>query len=314
MSPNVLIIEAHADIYAAQLHAMFPDLTVVQARDLSELPHDLSGFDALLAFGIIITDDTIRRLSALRWIQSLATGVDHFLRCPSLRPQVLLTSARGIHGLPMRETVVYLMMGASRQVVRQAAAQNAGIWDRQFWNLLAGKTAVVCGIGVVGEAVGQLLKAFGMRVVGVTRTSRAVTGFDELTSTDHLADIAAQADFLINILPASPQNEKIFDDAVFGAMKRSAYFINAGRGQTVDEPALIDCLRAGRIAGAGLDVFEAEPLPPDSPFWTLPNVFITPHIGGYVVEYEELVMPLVIDNMRHFLAGRPQDMRNIVKR
>jgi len=101
---------------------------------------------------------------------------------------------------------------------------------------------------------------------------------------------------------------------VFGAMKGSAYYISAGRGQTVDEGALATALREGHIAGAGFDVFETEPLPPDSPFWGLPNVFITPHVGGYIVEYEDLIMPLVIDNMRAFLAGRPAEMQNIVAR
>ena len=97
-------------------------------------------------------------------------------------------------------------------------------------------------------------------------------------------------------------------------MKPTAYYINAGRGQTVDEAALIEALRERRIAGAGLDVFQTEPLPADSPFWDLPNVFITPHVGGYIIEYEELIMPLIVDNMRLFLAGRQGEMHNIVPR
>lgn len=97
-------------------------------------------------------------------------------------------------------------------------------------------------------------------------------------------------------------------------MKPSAYYISAGRGQTVDETALITALRERRIAGAAFDVFAAEPLPPESPFWTLPNVFITPHVGGYVVEYEDFIMPLIVDNMRLFLAGQTDEMANIVTR
>jgi D-2-hydroxyacid dehydrogenase (NADP+) len=105
----------------------------------------------------------------------------------------------------------------------------------------------------------------------------------------------------------------LFDRAVFAAMKPTTYYISAGRGQTVDEPALIAALRERRIAGAGLDVFQTEPLPADSPFWNLPNVFITPHLGGYTIEYEDLIMPLIVDNMRMFVAGRHSEMRNIVK-
>jgi phosphoglycerate dehydrogenase-like enzyme len=135
-----------------------------------------------------------------------------------------------------------------------------------------------------------------------------------MVPTSRLAEAAGEADFLINVLPASPQNIGRFDAVVFGAMKPSAYFVNVGRGETVDEAALLAVLREQRIAGAGLDVFRHEPLPPDSPFWDLSNVVITPHIGGYVPEYEHYVMPIVIDNMRQFLAGRPDQMRNLVRR
>ncbi len=170
----------------------------------------------------------------------------------------------------------------------------------------------VVGVGVVGIAIGQLLKAFGMHVVGVTRTPRAVEGFDEMVPTDRLHEAVRDADFLINVLPANADNALLFDRALFAAMKPSAYYISAGRGQTVDEAALMTALREGWIAGAGLDVFQTEPLPADSPFWELPNVFVTPHLGGYTSEYEDLIMPLIIENMRRFLAGRHDEMRNIV--
>ncbi|HEY2533814.1 MAG TPA: NAD(P)-dependent oxidoreductase [Xanthobacteraceae bacterium] len=132
--------------------------------------------------------------------------------------------------------------------------------------------------------------------------------------TSRLVDAARSADYLINILPASAENFAIFDARVFSAMKPSAYFISAGRGQTVDEAALLGVLHNRQIGGAGLDVFQSEPLAVASPFWDLPNVFITPHVGGYIVEYEDLIMPLIIDNMRLFLAGRQSEMHNIVGR
>ncbi len=116
------------------------------------------------------------------------------------------------------------------------------------------------------------------------------------------------------MLPASADNTAIFDGTVFSAMKPSAYYISAGRGQTVDEAALVEALRKRRIAGAGLDVFQTEPLPADSPFWQLPNVFITPHVGGYIIEYEDFILPLIVDNMRLFLAGRQSEMHNVVAR
>ena len=314
MNPKILILDGNAEIYRDRLRAEFPTLQFVLAHGLSALPQDLSDVDVLISFGIELKDDFFRDARQLKWVQCLATGIDHLLRMPSLRPEVLVTSGRGIHGAPMRETVVYLMMGVSRGVARLVDDQRAHVWDRRFWHLLYGKTAVIVGVGIVGIAIGRLLKAFGMEVIGLTRTPRAVEGFDEMMPTEQLQEAAGRADFLINILPANADNALLFDREVFAAMKPTACYISAGRGQTVDEAALITALRERRIAGAGLDVFQTEPLPADSPFWDLPNVFITPHLGGYTSEYEDLIMPLVMENMRAFLAGRPGEMRNIVKR
>jgi D-2-hydroxyacid dehydrogenase (NADP+) len=311
---KVLIIDIHAEIYRDRLAAEFPDLEFALCRSAAEATADLSDIDVLICFGIAVDDSILKRASRLQWIQSLATGVDHFLRCPSLRPEVLITSGRGIHGVPMREEVVYLMMAVSRDAVRAVEDKKARHWERRLWSTLSGKTAVIVGIGVIGIAIGELLKALGMNVVGVTRTPRAVAGFDDMMPTGKLVEAARRADYLINVLPAEPQNIGLFNAAVFAAMKPSAYYINAGRGQTDDETALIAALRGRRIAGAGLDVFRTSPLPADSPLWDLPNVFITPNVGGYIVEYEELIMPLVVDNMRLFLAGRKSEMHNIVAR
>ena len=313
MTTKILILDAHAEIYRDRLQPEFPEAKFVVARGLPELPGDVSDIDVLISFAIELTDDFYKRATRLKWIQCLATGVDQVLRCPSLRPDTVLTSGRGAHGAPMRETVVYLMMAVSRDVKTLVEEQKAHLWNRRFYSLFAGKTAVVVGVGVVGIAIGQLLKAFDMHVIGVTRTTRAVDGFDEMMPTEQLPEAAGRADFLINVLPANADNALLFNRAVFAAMKPTAYYISAGRGQTVDEPALIAALRERRIAGAGLDVFQTEPLPADSPFWDLPNVFITPHLGGYTIEYEDLIMPLIADNMRLFVAGRQSEMRNIVK-
>lgn len=311
---KILIIDIHAEIYRDRLGAEFPELQFVLAPAAAEAPHDLSDVDVLICFGIAVEDSIFRRAGRLQWIQSLATGVDHFLRCPSLNARTLITSGRGIHGASMREEIVYLMMATSRDALRAAEDKKAHHWERRMWSTLNGKTAVIVGVGVVGIAIAELLKALGMRVIGVTRTPRTMAAFDEVVPTGDLLDAARRADYLINVLPAITENLGLFDARVFAAMKPTAYFINGGRGQTVDESALIAALREGRIAGAGLDVFQNAPLPADSPFWKLPNVFITPNVGGYIVEYEDLIMPLVIDNMRLFLADRRSEMTNIVKR
>ena len=311
---KVLIVDVHAEMYRDALRAKFPALEFVLFPSAAEVKGDLAAIDVMIMFGIEIRDFMLAGAPRLQWIQSLATGVDHFLRCPSLKPEVLITSGRGIHGPPMREQVVYMMMGVSRDVVRAVGDQKAHFWERRLWSTLHGKTAVIVGTGIVGSAIAELLKALGMHVIGVSRSPRAAAGFDDMIPTQRLTEAAARADYLINMLPASADNIEIFNAAIFAAMKPTAYYISAGRGQTVDEAALLAVLRERRIAGAALEVFQTEPLPPDSPFWDLPNVFILPHIGGYVIEYEDFIMPLIVDNMRLFLAGRQAEMQNIVGR
>lgn len=313
MTVNVLVIETFADHYARHLAQQFPSLTLHTSRSVRDVTAPLEAIDILVAFGIAIDDGLLRQMPRLRWIQSLATGVDHFLRCKSLKPETVLTSARGIHGPPMRETVARLMLALAFDAPAKTRNQTAHVWDRAApWPLLAGKTAVIAGVGVSGTAVAQLLTAFGMTVIGLSRTPRAVDGFQRLEATSRIVDVVRDADWLINILPGAPENAGLFSRAVFDAMKPGARFLNVGRGETVDEAALLDALRAGRIAGAGLDAFSQEPLPPDSPFWGLANVIITPHVAGYVAEYEALVMPIIESNMALFLAGQTNAMRNLV--
>jgi phosphoglycerate dehydrogenase-like enzyme len=314
MAAKVLIVDIHAELYRDRLQSEFPALDFALFHKSAEVPRDLSAIDVMIMFGIEIRDQMLRDAPRLKWIQSLATGVDHFLRCPSLRRDVLITSGRGVHGVPMREHVLYLMLAISHDAKRQVEDHQQHVWQRRLWTTLYGKTAVIAGTGIVGAAIGEMLQTLGMRVIGVSRVPRLVRGFDEILPSERLCEAASKADYLINVLPAAPENFALFDAALFDAMKSSAYYISAGRGQTVDETALITTLRERRIAGAAFDVFQTEPLPPESPFWTLPNVFITPHVGGYVVEYEDFIMPLIVDNMRLFLAGRLDEMANIVTR
>lgn len=314
-SANVLVLDNHAEVYGQHLTGKFPGIGIQLARSLKDVPADLSHIDVLIAFGIAIDDALMQRLSGLKWVQSLATGVDHFLKCPHMRPQAALTSARGIHGPGMRESVAFLMLALSRDAPRLVANKAAKRWDRgQPWTPLNGQTAVVAGIGVGGIAIGRLLKAFGMHVIGLSRTPRDIEGFDEIIATDRIVEAARRADWLIGILPGDEANSGLISRAVFAAMRPTARFINVGRGSTVDEGALIDALQSGRLAGAGLDVFATSPLPLDSPLWSLPNVVISPQTGGFTSDYETMVMPIIDENMMLFLAGTPGGMRNLIAR
>src|SRR5580704_6791161 len=165
---KVLIIDIHAEMYRDRLREKFPQLQFALFHSAAEASGDLSDIDALICFGIAIEDSILCRAMHLKWVQSLATGVDHFLRCPSLKPEVLITSGRGIHGPPMREQVVYMMMAVSRDAVRQVGDQKTHFWERRLWSTLHGKTAVIAGTGIVGAAIGEALKSLGMHVIGIS--------------------------------------------------------------------------------------------------------------------------------------------------
>src|SRR5271169_950439 len=226
MSTKVLIVDVHAEMYRDRLQAEFPALQFALFKNAAAVTGDLSDVDVMLMFGIEARDEMLAGAPRLQWIQSLATGVDHFLRCPSLKPNVLITSGRGIHGPPMREQVVYMMMAVSRDAVRAVGDQKAHFWERRLWSTLHGKTAAIAGTGVVGSAIAELLKALGMHVIGVTREPRAAAAFDEMIATERLAEAARRADYLINMLPASADNIGRFDATIVGAMKATAHYIS----------------------------------------------------------------------------------------
>src|SRR5262249_26381691 len=188
--------------------AEFPDLQFRLFHSAAEVSGDLPEIDVMIMFGIEIRDQMLRDAPRLKWIQSLATGVDHFLRCPSLRHEVLITSGRGIHGVPMRE---HVMMAMSHNTMQQMEDYQRHRWRRRLWTTLYGKTAVIAGTGIVGAAIGELLQGLGMHVIGVSRTPRKAIGFDEIASLERLRDAAAKADYLINVLPAVAENSNLFN-------------------------------------------------------------------------------------------------------
>ena len=288
------------------------ELQVAQSAADAHVEYDK--VEILIAFGMGVTDALFTRMPKLKWVQSLATGVDHFLRSQTLARDVILTSGRGIHGPAMREAVLHLMLSINHDSNGLVLDKAVRRWDRREWPLLSGKTAVVIGTGVAGSAIASLLQALDMKVIGVSRTPRNVAGFDVVMPQAELPLVAAGADYVINVLPGSAENRKIIGAGVFARMKPSAYFINVGRGETVDEEALIETLKSGKIAGAGLDVFASEPLSAENPLWNLPNVIISPNIGGLFEEYQQMAMPLIIGNMSAYLSGDIGQMTNVIDR
>jgi D-2-hydroxyacid dehydrogenase (NADP+) len=313
---NVLILHTDDGAYREGLLPAFPDVdfwihpTPPEQRELSpEVLGRLAEADAIISIGRWATPELLARCEHLKWFQCAITGTDH-LRPLLADSDVVLTNARGLHGPQMAETVLLHMLAAYRQVPRLVANQASHRWDRFRPKVLETRTAVILGVGSIGEHVARMCKAMGMHTVGISRAVRPVEGFDEIRTREHLHDAAAEADFLIVLLPGEAENLSIVDRSVFSVMKPDAVLINVSRGKVVNEADLIEALRAGQIAWAGLDVFETSPLPPQSPLWSEPKVFITPFVGGQSDLYEQKLVGLIRHNLSAFLAGRPESMQN----
>ncbi len=315
MSNRIIFIgsaDADAGQFAARAREDFPGLDLYASNDRSStLPH-LDNADALIGHHFQFDEEMLTRARRLRWIQSLTTGTDAILQLAALRPEVTVTSTRGMHGQQMSELVFLQMLALLRNFPRMQRNQSAHRWDRWPQPLLAGKTVVIVGVGAIAEVLAPRCKAFGMTVWGISNSSRRPAGFDEILPRSELQRGAAAADFLVLIVPHSAQTENLIDAAVLSCMKPSAYLINVARGGVLDEVALLDSLREQRLAGAALDVFRERPLPPDHPLWSDEKIIITPHIGGMSDVYLDQAYPIVRDNIEKFLAGDMAGMKNIV--
>jgi len=267
----------------------------------------------LIGFTTFMNDRLVRRAPRLKWIQALGAGVDSIVDLPSLGHDVIVTNLRGIHGAAVSEAAIMLMLALARGLPRALRNQDAGRWERWPAALLDGKIAGILGVGTIAEALTPRLKALGMTVTGFTTAPRPVAGFDQMHRRDDLRQLAGTLDHLVVLLPLTAETRHWIAAEILVAMKPSAFLVNLGRGGVVDESALVAALRDGRIAGAALDVFEQEPLPAASPLWTLPNVIVTPHLGGKHDAYAARALPTIAENVRHFVAGDYAGMINIVK-
>ncbi len=313
-APTTLIYEpdapADARLYLEGLARAFPGLPLLSAADPAEALRLAPGASVLIAKAQHASRALVAAMPGLRWIQALTTGVDPLLEL-TLGPDVVVTSARGIHGPQMAELTLLLMLSLVRGFPRMLANQRERRWERWGQRLLAGRTVVIVGVGAIGEALAARCRPFGLRTVGIT-SRREAAGFDELHPRAALLEQAARADFLVLLVPYSAETHHLVDAAVLAALKPTAYLVNVARGRVVDEAALIAALEARRIAGAGLDVFAEEPLPRASALWSLDNVIVTPHVGGLSDVYAEQVLPVLVQNLGAYLAGRPEAMLNRV--
>jgi phosphoglycerate dehydrogenase-like enzyme len=247
----------------------------------------------------------------LRWLQATSAGIGQMVKRIGLNGSgIVLTTASGVHARPLADFCLMAMLMFAKDYPRMERDKQAKRWERYCGEELTGKTLAIVGLGRVGQAVARHGKAMDMRVVGTRRSDAPVSDVDRLFRPSDLRAMLPDADFLVLAAPHTSETEGMVGEAELALLKPTTVLINIGRGQLVDEDALIRALRERRLAGAALDVFRAEPPPPESPLWEMPNVIISPHSASTVTQENARITELFCDNLRRYLDGRP--LRNVL--
>lgn len=333
MSLRVLITSPLEPDLVRRLTERHPDLEVVYPAELVPAPrfpaeHRYADFerldpgqqaewqqlldsaDILFDFGPRALWETLGSRPRLAWIQATSAGVGAMVRRIGLdrSPRPVVTSASGVHAGPLAEFALLGMLWFRKDVPRLQRLQREHNWERLAVGELRGAQVLVVGLGKIGTEVARDCRALGMRVVGFGRRPRDTT--EELPVDDYrligaLDEWLPRADFLVLCLPETEDSRGLLDARRLRLLPRDSVLINVGRGTTIDEEALIQALREGKLAGAALDVFATEPLPPESPLWDMPQVLVTPHSASTVALENERIVDIFEENIRLFLEGRP---------
>ncbi len=310
-----------------RLRAVSPRLRITQQtchtpQEVAAAVAHYPGVEVLYTFHV--PDNILELAPRLRWVQLHSAGADHLLGRPIMHSDVTITTSSGIHATPIAEYVMASILAYRWRVPHWTACQREARWPSGRWDLYArpelrGSTLGIIGYGSIGREVGRLGRAFGMRVLALRRSAgRTERGYtveqigdpdgaipERFYPPEALHEMLAECDYVVIALPLTPDTHHLIGEAELKAMKPSAYLVNIARGAIVDEAALVRALREGWIGGAGLDVFEQEPLPADSPLWKLENALISPHVAGFTPHYDKRAAELFAQNLQRYLAGEP---------
>ena len=321
---NVLLLGLRphniSDKQVAQVRKMATGYRVVVTLDATEVEELLPSIE--IAVGDF-PRDLVVRAPKLRWWQQWYAGVDWLMSHPEVAElDFTLTNMSGLHAVPITEHIFAMLLAFGRDLPNVIRAQERKEWiphEREDVFELAGKTMVLIGVGGIGSHTAQVANALGMKVIAVRRHPdgnagekhhQQVAGIERTVGTGQLRSVLPEADFVVNTLPLTPETRGFIGEAELRAMKPTTYVVNVGRGKTIDEEALIRALEEGWIAGAGLDVFETEPLAPESPLWQMKNVLVSPHYAGQTDRYDERAVAIFLDNLERYLSGKT--LRNVV--
>ena len=290
------------------------DIDVVEVDSEGNLDGDASDAEVYVNGFYLKTSTHDKVLAAaprLRWQQSPSAGVNHILTPNFLQKDIILTNGAGVHAIPISEFVLAFMLYHAKNLRKLQTLQDEHTWVRGIsLEELADANLLILGTGNIGKAIASRAKAFGVTVWGSRRHPKPLPDFDKIVGIDEWRSLLPAADYVVIATPLTPETKGLIDEAALRSMRQSAYLINIARGAIVDEAALLTALREGWIAGAGLDTVATEPLPPESPLWSLPNAFITPHCSALSPRLRERITQLFLDNLKRYQTDQP--LRNVV--
>ncbi|WP_425058077.1 Glyoxylate/hydroxypyruvate reductase A [Sporomusa carbonis] len=308
---NIVVLNQLADRHKQAIAAAAPDVNIIVCEEKDALQH-MPDCHILVTWGSTEIRQLYLAAPNLEWVHALSAGVEKLVFPEIQAADTILTNSKGIHGIPITEHVLAMMLAFSRGLnltIRQQLAKN---WKRVPAAELYEHTIAIVGLGAIGREIAKKAKALGMTVLASKQEMTTELFVDKLylSDNDSLLEMLAQADFVVVCLPLTASTKNLISLPHFAAMKRSAYFINISRGAIINEADLITALEQKLIQGAGLDVFVAEPLPETSPLWDMPNVIITPHMAALSPVYLDRAIKLFSDNLTRFVQGR--EMINLI--
>ncbi|MFI9456015.1 D-2-hydroxyacid dehydrogenase [Amycolatopsis sp. NPDC052450] len=296
-----------------------PDMRAIEAEavvrytDEAGLADALSGADAFFVYDFLSTavPGAWHAADRLRWLHIASAGVDPVLFPGLQESDVVLTNSRGVFDGAIAEYVLGVVLAFAKDFVRSWDLQRRKQWKHRESERISGRRVLVVGTGPIGRSIARMLRAAGMSVAGVGRRPReGDPDFGDVYASSDLARHLPEADYVVAVAPLTEQTKGMFDAEAFAAMKPGARFVNVGRGELVVTSDLVGALRDGSLGGAALDVFDTEPLPSESPLWTMENVLISPHMSGDFIGWRNTLVEVFADNFRRWRAGEP--LRNVV--
>lgn len=307
MQKRKVVITQDIDVeYSKKIQEIIPDWEVIIGKDRSVWLEHITDAEVIVGWKKGLEEQCLQPNSNLRWLQSWSAGVNSMPLEALAKQKIYLTSANGVHAFPISETIFALMLALTRNIHTYVRNQASKTWHHANLKLeIHQKTIGIIGVGAIGQETAKIAKAFGMTVLGVRQSGKPTEFVDEMYTMDNLQTILPRCDYVVTTLPLTKETYHLFGYEQFKQMKSSSFFINIGRGEIAIEEELIQALQEQQIAGAGLDVFEKEPLQEDSPLWQMKNVIITPHTSGSTEHYDKRVIEdILIPNLKKYIEGQ----------